>query len=238
MGLGHLFSWPLGYVIMRVQVEGVKGYNKDQVVLVVPALTAFGSRVPVILGTPTINWIMNVIKENEINELSFSLTGLRISHLLAGHQAELSFRNNTTTSLISGPTDLGEAVKTMKWEEIEAFSSKILHGNTKTVLLGNNMYVMTQVPQKGEEPCLPHSLSMANTDTKMFAGSRCVAIIIKNQTAAPIIIGKGIKVTQVVAANRVPSVGVMPRTLEKLDEMKGIPQTKMSIEQGKEMLLQ
>ena len=32
-GFGGLFSWPLGYVIIRVQVEGVKGYNEDQVAL-------------------------------------------------------------------------------------------------------------------------------------------------------------------------------------------------------------
>ena len=88
----------------------------------------------------------------------------------------------------------------MQWEKIEAFSSKIVHGHTKTVLLGNNMYIMTQAPEKGEEPCLPHCLSMANTYTEMATGSRCITIGIKNQTAALIIIGKGVKVTWVVAA--------------------------------------
>ena len=38
-GFGGLFYWPLGYVIIRVQVEGVKGYNEDQVALVIPDLT-------------------------------------------------------------------------------------------------------------------------------------------------------------------------------------------------------
>ena len=134
-GFWGLFSQPLGYVIIRVQVEGVKGYNKDQVALVVPDLTTFGSRVPVTLGTPIINWIMNVIKESEIDELSLSLNGLRISHLLAGCKVELSLKNGTTTSPIPCLTDLNEAVKTTKWEEIEAFLSKIVHGHTKTVLL-------------------------------------------------------------------------------------------------------
>ena len=54
-GFGGLFSHPLGYVIIRVQVEGVKGYNEDQIALVILDLTAFGSKVLVILGTPTIN---------------------------------------------------------------------------------------------------------------------------------------------------------------------------------------
>ena len=113
----------------------------------------------------------------------------------------------------------------MKQEEIEAFSSQIMHGHTKTVLWGNNMYIMTQAPEKDEEPCLPHGLCMANTYAKMTTGSKCVAAVIKNQTAAPITISKGIKITWVVAASRVPPVEVMPETLEKLDKMQGIQWT-------------
>ena len=90
------------------------------------------------------------------------------------------------------------------------------------MLLGNNMYIMTQAPEKGEEPCLPHGLSMVNTFTEMTTGSRCVTVVIQNQTAAPIIISKGIKVTWAMAANRVPPVEVRTGTLEKLDDMQGI----------------
>ena len=81
-----------------------------------------------------------------------------------------------------------------------------MHGHKKTVLWGSNMYVMMQTPEKGEEPCLPHGLCMANTYTEITTGSKHVAIEIKNQTAAPIMIGKGIKITQVIATNRVPPV--------------------------------
>ena len=231
--LGGLFSQPLGCVIIKVWVEGVKGYNKDQVALIILDLTTFGLRVLIILGTPTIKQIMNIIKESEIDELSISLNGLMISCLLAGHWVEFSLKNNTTDSPIPDLTDLNEAVKTTKWEAIEAFLSKIVHGHTKTVLLGKNMYVMTKTPEKGKEPCLPHGVSVANTYTKMTTGNRHVAVVIKNQTAAPITIGKGIKVAQVVAANRVPPVEDMPRTLEKLDEMQGIQWTEMSIAQRK-----
>ena len=178
-GFGGLFSQPLGY-------------------------DTFGSRVLVTLGTPTINQIMTIIKESEIDELSVSLNGLRISHLLAGCWAELSLKNDTTARPIPDPTDLNEAVKTTKQEEIEAFSSQIVHVSTKTVLQGDNMYVMTQAPEKGEEPCLPHGLCMGNTYTKMTTVSKHVAIVIKNHTAAAITTGKGIKFAQVVAVNRVP----------------------------------
>ena len=71
----------------------------------------------------------------------------------------------------------------------------------------------------------------------MATGSKHVTIVIKNQTVVPII-GKGIKVTWVVIANRVTPVEVMPGTLEKTDKMQGVGWTKMYIEHRKEMLLQ
>ena len=54
-GFGGLFSRPLGYIAIAVQVEGVLGYDKYQVVLIIPDPTEFGSWVPVTVGTQTIN---------------------------------------------------------------------------------------------------------------------------------------------------------------------------------------
>ena len=38
IGLGNAYTWPLGYIIVKVQVDGVQGYNEDQIALVVPGL--------------------------------------------------------------------------------------------------------------------------------------------------------------------------------------------------------
>ena len=109
-------------------MEGVWGYDKDQVVLVTPDSTGFGSQVPINLGTPSINWIINMIKESEIDELLVSLNGLRIAQLLACHQTELSIQMESVTNQTVDPTDLNKVVKTTKTEEVDAFSSKIIHG--------------------------------------------------------------------------------------------------------------
>ena len=92
-------------------MEGVKGYNKDQVALVVPGATDFHSQVPVILGTQAISQIINVIKESEIDKLSVSLNGFRISQLLACHWAELSIEGETAINHTMDLTDLNETVK-------------------------------------------------------------------------------------------------------------------------------
>ena len=107
---------------------------------------------------------------------------------------DLSLKNNTAAQPIPDPADLKKAVKMIKQEEIEAVSSQIVHGCTKTMLWGNNMYIMTQAPEKGEEPCLPHGLCGANTYTEIHTWSKHVTIVIKNQMAALITIGKDIKI--------------------------------------------
>ena len=59
VGLGNVLTRPLGYIIIGVQVDGVQGYGKDQIALVIPDWSNFTMRVPVILGTPTIRcpWV-------------------------------------------------------------------------------------------------------------------------------------------------------------------------------------
>ena len=63
-------------------------------------------------------------------------------------------------------------------------------------------------------------------------------VVVKNMTAAPITIAKGIKFTKVVAATVAPPMKLTPDTLEKLDDIQSIQWTNMVVEQRKKMLLQ
>ena len=73
----------MGYIIIWVQVDGVQGYNEDQIALVIPDLSNIMAPVPMILGSPTISYIMNVIKEREIDTLATSWVNAQGVHLLA-----------------------------------------------------------------------------------------------------------------------------------------------------------
>ena len=50
--------------MMKVKVPGVEGYDEDQIAIVMddPGMTEW----PVILGTPTLYWVMEVIKERDL----------------------------------------------------------------------------------------------------------------------------------------------------------------------------
>ena len=54
IGLGYAYTRLLGYVVIWVQVDGVWGYDEDQIALVILDFSNFATRVPIILGTPTI----------------------------------------------------------------------------------------------------------------------------------------------------------------------------------------
>ena len=121
----------------------------------------------------------------------------------------------------------------MKREEIDAFSWKVIYAWLRTMCLDSGMHVMMQ-GLEGNNTYWPHRLSMLNTYTEMTTGLKQVVVMVKNLTVAPIIIAKGVRITQVIAANAIPQVGVSPGILEKLDKMQGIQTSRMSVEQRKE----
>ena len=45
VGLGNAYMRPLGYVIIRVQVDRVQGYDKDQIALVILDLSNFAAQI-------------------------------------------------------------------------------------------------------------------------------------------------------------------------------------------------
>ena len=82
IGLGNAYTRPLGYVVIRVQVDGVWGYDEDQIALIILDYSNFATRVPVILGTPTIGRVVNVMRKAEMDALAMPWVNARAAHLL------------------------------------------------------------------------------------------------------------------------------------------------------------
>ena len=79
VGLGGMRTSPLGFIILRIQVWGVAGYDKNVVFLVVPDESDFGQRVPLVVGTCTISRLINVIHESEIDNLTMPWSTARLA---------------------------------------------------------------------------------------------------------------------------------------------------------------
>ena len=83
MGLGNACTRLLGYDVIWVQVDRVQGYDEDQIALVIPHLSNFLAQIPVILGTPIINQVVNVMREAEVDALATLWANARAAHLLS-----------------------------------------------------------------------------------------------------------------------------------------------------------
>ena len=77
-----MLTQPMSYVITWVQVNGVQDYDEDQIALLIPDLFSFVAWVPVIMGTPKISHIMNVIKEKEMDALAMLWVNAEVACLL------------------------------------------------------------------------------------------------------------------------------------------------------------
>ena len=80
--LGNAYTRPLGYMVIWVQVDRIQGYDEDQIALVIPDFSKFAARVPIILGMPTIDWVVNVMREAEMDALAMPWANARVAHLL------------------------------------------------------------------------------------------------------------------------------------------------------------
>ena len=83
IGLGNAYTRPLGYVVIWVQVDRVRGYDEDQIALIIWDHSNFATSVPIILGTPTIGRVVNVMREAEMDALATPWAIARAAHLLA-----------------------------------------------------------------------------------------------------------------------------------------------------------
>ena len=73
--------------MMNVKVPCVQGYDEDQVAIVMDDPDML--ECPVILGTPTIYRVMEVIKESGISKLAVPWASSRVSWLMRDIQARL-----------------------------------------------------------------------------------------------------------------------------------------------------
>ena len=193
---------PLGYVVIWVQVDGVQGYDKDQIAWVILDLSNFAARIPVILGTPTISHIINVMKEKEINALVMPWANARVAHLLSvSRMTAIKVGDGIAEESNSG--DYDQVVFTQNVETIKAFSSCMVLVKAEKAYTRGHINVMAQALWTGD--CsLPQGLTVQNMYTELRQGSKKAVMLVRTSTAYPQILRKKTPVARAVAATPVP----------------------------------
>ena len=183
VGLGNAYTRLLGYVVIQVQVDGVWGYNEDQIVLVIPYFSNIAVRVPVILGMPTIGQAVNVLREVEMDALVMPWVNARVAHLLSVYRMmAMEVGEGQEEKLDMNDDD--RFMYTQKVETIEPFSYHIVPVKRGKAYVGECINVMVQAlwTQNGS---FPQGLTVQNTYTKLRKGSKKAVVVVWNNTAYP-----------------------------------------------------
>ena len=202
IGLGNAYTRLLGYMVIRVQVDRVWGYDEDQIALVILDFTNFAARVPVILGMPTISWVVNVMREAEMDALAMPWVNARVAHLLSVHRMMPIEVGNGQEEKFD-MNDYDPLMYTQKVETIGPFSSHIVPVKTGKAYVGECINVMIQALQT-QDGSLPQGLTVQNTYTKLSKGSKKAVVVVWNNTAYLQTLWKKTPMVRAVAASPVP----------------------------------
>ena len=203
-GLGGISVEPVGFVMMNIKVPGVEGYDKDQIAIVIddPGMTEW----PVILGTPTLYWVMEVIKESEISKLAVPWASSRVSWLMRHVLAKLGqvVVNDIANKPIM-PLHVDEVVRVASKCTVPPFGHKAIHGKVNLILHSYKMNVMTHGLEK-RSPSLPLGIDVQTVYATLADGSNRIMVVLRNNTQDWLEIKKGVPITRMVTANEVPKV--------------------------------
>ena len=180
LGIGGIMVDPEGFIMMNVKVPCVKGYNEDQIAIVMDDLGM--KDCPVILDMPTIFWVMEVIKESEISKLAIPWASSRVSWLMRGVHAQMSqLTVDNVANKSVAPLSVDEVVRVSHKCKIPPFSHKVIHGCVGLVLQGYRMNVMTHGLEK-RSSLLPLGVDVQSAYTMLAAGSSRVTVVLRNNT--------------------------------------------------------
>ena len=203
-GIGSIPVEPVGFIMMNFKVPCVQGYDEDQITIVMDDPDM--SECPVILGTPTLYHIMEVIKESEISKLVVPWASSRVSWLMRDVQAKLGqvVVNDVANKPIS-PLNVDEVVRVASKCTVPPFGHKAIHGKVNLVLHGYKMNMMTHGLEK-RSLSLPLGIDVQTVYATLADDSNRVTLVLRNNTWDWLEIKKGIPITRMVATNEIPKV--------------------------------
>ena len=214
--IGSISVEPVGFVMMNIKVPGIAGYDEDQIAIVMddPGITEW----PVILGTPTIYRVMEVIKESEIFKLAVPWASSQVSRLMRDIVAKLGqVMVNDIANKPIVPLHVGEVVRVASKCAVPPFGHKAIHGKVNLILHGYKMNVMTHGLEK-PSPSLPLGIDVQTVYATLADGSNQITVVLRNNTRDWLEIKKGMLVTRMVTANEVPKVTNLFSTEQKKEQ--------------------
>ena len=222
-------------MVIWVQVHGVQGFDKDQIALVIPDLSDFAVRVPIIIGTQMISCIINVIKEIEIDVLAIPWVNAWMANLLSVQRAAATVKDDQAAGN-SNLSRYNEVVLIKNTKTIDAFSSCVIIVKAGTAFTSERIDVMTQ------------ALLIGNGSLPWPDGTKClyqaekgeqnVIMVVRNSVAYPQTLSKKTPVARSVMVTWVPEPLVKTSLTEVPEEDHDHQMPKSTVKQKQEKLFE
>ena len=159
-------------------------YDENQVALVIRDGSEFSRRVPVIIGTPTIDRVVRALKEFELNTIPEEWQRARHGHELVNgfFVRSMNPTEPMPTNTNHDPLDLNEVFLKNKCT-IPRFESTVVWARThQTMMMGSCLNVITQAPYIEDWVNLPVGVYVIPTYSELCDSSRSVAVVLRNLT--------------------------------------------------------
>ena len=212
VGLGGHMTRPLGVTVLEVDSPGIsQGGKQDHIVFVVNDPSPYRQRVPVILGSNYLKYMVEATKESEgallppeMQEAGMAYKAWQWGML---HQRQAQFvmdpqdpdhppgapRPTPTfldKNLNTGdpPTLIDDAVLTTRVVKLRPFSTTAIRARTKRVmpLTGNVNVITIAAPVQGR--MLRQCLTVVDSFSTMTKGSKSVTILLRNDSPNSLVI--------------------------------------------------
>ena len=242
-GVGGAVSHPLGWIEYNLKVPGVQGFDEDRVAFLVADKTKFAARVPLIIGTGTLDRVIACVKESEITPLSYPWQRVRHARMLSGRKAQAQVGHELYSNKgYSDLADVDEIVKAKSRVVVPPGTNRMVRCKADLVLLGASIYVVTEHLKK-DDPHLQPGLHVRPCLTDYRSGSQSIQVEVYNTTDRALVIDKNMPVARMYTADAVPERVMMTGTLEALDEQevpepRPTPPSKLTTEERREKVLE
>ena len=230
VGLGGHMTRPLGVTVLEVDSPGIsQGGKQDHIVFVVNDPSPYRQRVPIILGSNYLKYMVEATKESEgallppeMQEAGMAYKAWQWGML---HQRQAQFVMDPQHSgqpqatptfldknLNTGdpPTLIDDAVLTTRVVKLRPFSTTAIRARTKRVmpLTGSVNVITIAAPVKGRT--LKQCLTVVDSFSTMTKGSKSVTILLRNDSPNSLVIPRRTVIGRVQWRNK-RSPWMMPR---------------------------
>ena len=221
---------------------GMPLYDEDQVALVIRDGSEFNQRVPVIIGTPTIDRVVRALKESKMDTVPEEWQRAWHAHEYVNgfFVRSLNPAEPMQTNTHQNPLDLNEKVFLKNKCTIPRFESVVVRARThRTMMMGYHLNVMTQVPYVEDRVNLLVGVYVVPMYSELWDGSWSVAMVLCKVMGKLVHLQAGQVIAWVLTANVIPEGKPTPELMKKLDEQdpESTPE-RLSIEERQQLLMQ